>query len=886
MTYINEDIEGFQGLSMDCSFDVKTMFALCVDNCFHVLVEDKDQRVEEDSDSDFQANIDEDDNRSEVPSDEANDDDDALSGYESDNHCEHTNWSDEELDNDPLQGGMDFGDTIFTPEPGEKIKLKKGQVFTDVYQFRQVLKDYTIQEGFHCVRDKNEKQRVRVHCGGENCAWRLHASTLPDNVTYMIKVCPCEHTCTRGAVDNEVSAKWLASKLMDLLRSDPDANLKAMRHEVTKYGVKPQYMQFYRAKSIALDQIQGNHAKLFEKLPYYGAMVLATNPGSVVTLQCDVEDVEDENGLGVPQKPPTFKRFFMGLAALRDGFLSGCNPFIGFDGCHLKGPYGGVLLSAIALDGNNGLYPIAFAIVETENRDSWSFFFHNLTIMLGGFSDGKPWTFMTDRQKGLVETISEMAPNVMNRRCARHICANFRTHFAGGALKKWFWSAARSYTPSGFNFAMYKMKELNVNAYKWLLAIPSEQWSRYAFDKRLKNDHVTNNISESFNNWIEEFRPMPFLSLLDGLRCKLMKRLTNRAAKGQKSTHELMPTVVERLNIAVEESRKCEIVVAGNDQFEIKDKRNHFVVNLSNKRCDCEEWDLSGLPCKHAIVAIKHNMQRLEDYTDKCFSREIYMTVYSHFINPVNHPDFWPEHLDATPKDLQPPTYRRLPGRPKKNRRKEAGEGQSQKISTVVRCKRCKGWGHNIRTCKGPTQSRRGATTTANGENTQFQASSNPERQGEASVLTRRKRANATSKSQISAQASAHHAFDVDAQMTAQAYAHAFDDDVPVTAQSYAQAPKKRKKTSAAAKVVSKGNVAAPSSSAKAPSSSATAPSSSAAAKVLSKGNVAAPSSSAKAPPSSAKAPSSSAAADNIDNILAGKWYPTDFDKFMAFIKR
>ncbi|XP_012831491.1 PREDICTED: uncharacterized protein LOC105952476 isoform X2 [Erythranthe guttata] len=115
--------------------------------------------------------------------------------------------------------------------------------------------------------------------------------------------------------------------------------------------------------------------------------------------------------------------------------------------------------------------------------------------------------------------------------------------------------------------------------------------------------------------------------------------------------------------------------------------------------------------------------------------------------------------------------------------------------------------------------------------------------------------------------------------MTAQAYAHAFNDDVPVTAQSYAQAPKKRKKTSAAAKVVSKGNVAAPSSSAKAPSSSA-------AAKVVSKGNVATPSSSAKAPPSSAKAPSSSAAADNIDNILAGKWYPTDFDKFMAFIKR
>ena len=30
-----------------------------------------------------------------------------------------------------------------------KVKLKEGDAFSDVYDFKKVLKDYVIQEGFH-----------------------------------------------------------------------------------------------------------------------------------------------------------------------------------------------------------------------------------------------------------------------------------------------------------------------------------------------------------------------------------------------------------------------------------------------------------------------------------------------------------------------------------------------------------------------------------------------------------------------------------------------------------------------------------------------------------------------------------------------------------------
>ncbi|KAK4394623.1 hypothetical protein Sango_1616600 [Sesamum angolense] len=187
----------------------------------------------------------------------------------------------------------------------------------------------------------------------------------------------------------------------------------------------------------------------------------------------------------------------------------------------------GVLLAAIGLDGNNGLFPVAFVIAESECKESWGFFFENLSIMLSGFSYDKPWTFMSDRQKGLVETINEIVPNAVNMRCAKHMYANFRGQFAGATLK------------------------------------------RHAFDERLKNDHITNNISESFNHWVGDLRSKPVLTLVDGLRTKLMCILQKRKLKGLKMSGDLVPNVVKELNKIKEESRKCHLLVAEEYEFEV-----------------------------------------------------------------------------------------------------------------------------------------------------------------------------------------------------------------------------------------------------------------------------------------------------------------------------
>ncbi|KAI3904953.1 hypothetical protein MKW92_043069 [Papaver armeniacum] len=50
-----------------------------------------------------------------------------------------------------------------------------------------------------------------------------------------------------------------------------------------------------------------------------------------------------------------FKSCFLAFDSYLKGLKDGCRTFVGFDGCHLRGKCGGVMLSAVALDSNNGM---------------------------------------------------------------------------------------------------------------------------------------------------------------------------------------------------------------------------------------------------------------------------------------------------------------------------------------------------------------------------------------------------------------------------------------------------------------------------------------------------------------------------------------------------
>lgn len=94
--------------------------------------------------------------------------------------------------------------------------------------------------------------------------------------------------------------------------------------------------------------------------------------------------------------------------------MEGFRPFIGFNGCHLKGSFGGTLLPIVCLDANSGVFPLTMCICEGEINASWMWFLNHLKAFLN-FPHGNPLCFITDRQKEVLTAMQKIFPYASNR---------------------------------------------------------------------------------------------------------------------------------------------------------------------------------------------------------------------------------------------------------------------------------------------------------------------------------------------------------------------------------------------------------------------------------------------------------------------------------------
>ena len=74
------------------------------------------------------------------------------------------------------------------------------------------------------------------------------------------------------------------------------------------------------------------------------------------------------------------------------------------------------------------MFPISYAVVESENYESWKWFTDQLAedLVLG---DGAWYTVISDQQKGLDKALNEVLPRVEHRFCSRHIYSNIRKRY-------------------------------------------------------------------------------------------------------------------------------------------------------------------------------------------------------------------------------------------------------------------------------------------------------------------------------------------------------------------------------------------------------------------------------------------------------------------------
>ncbi|XP_026451277.1 uncharacterized protein LOC113351526 [Papaver somniferum] len=236
-------------------------------------------------------------------------------------------------------------------------------------------------------------------------------------------------------------------------------------------------------------------------------------------------------------------------------------PMIYLDATFLIGRFRSTLMAATCVNGNDGFYPYAFAIVLSENKDNCYCFYHikcNLPIGKGD--------------------------------------ANYN------AVIGLFYKAAYSYTAANFEEALRVMHAIGCGyVANYLRTIPKEKWEN-AFFPLCRYAAHSSSIAESFNNWILEFKKLPAFALLDAIRLKVMQMNSKKKVEGLENFNtRLTPVYEDLLNENINIGRTWTVVESMERLYEVR-------------------WQVNGFPCAHACAAIQSTREDMYSFVEPYFT--------------------------------------------------------------------------------------------------------------------------------------------------------------------------------------------------------------------------------------------------------------------------
>ncbi|CAA0822882.1 Unknown protein [Striga hermonthica] len=606
-----------------------------------------------------------------------------------------------DLDSNPIhETGLHYSSLILTPShvlqqralvAGPNFELHVGQEFADAKACRRALRDTAIALHFEMQTIKSDKTRFTAKCAADNCPWRIHAAKLPGVPTFTIRTINEAHNC--GGIAHlghqQASVQWVANSVEQRLLENPNYKPKEILEEIHRtHGITLSYKQAWRGKERIMAAMRGSFEEGYRLLPQYCEQIRRTNPGSIASVYGNPED-------------NSFQRLFISFHASIYGFLNACRALLGLDRTYLKSKYLGTLLLATGFDGDGGLFPLAFGVVDEESDENWMWFLSELHGLLEANTENMPrLTILSDRQKGIVEGVEANFPTAFHGFCMRHLSESFRKEFNNNpTLVGLLWDAAHALTVIELEAKILEIEEISQDAAYWIRRVPARLWAT-AYFEGARFGHLTANLLDSLNSWILEASGLPIIQLMECIRRQLMTWFNERRETSMQWTSILVPSAERRVAEALERARTYQVLRANEAEFEVISHEGTHIVDIRNRCCMCRGWELYGLPCAHAVAALLSCRQNVHRFTESCFTVAAYRKTYSETIHPVPDKTMWKEVDESVGVIvINPPKSLRPAGRPRKKRVRAEDRGRMKR---VVHCSRCNQTGHFRTTCAAP----------------------------------------------------------------------------------------------------------------------------------------------------------------------------------------
>ena len=209
--------------------------------------------------------------------------------------------------------------------------------------------------------------------------------------------------------------------------------------------------------------------------------------------------------------------------------------------------------------------------------------------------------------QGLKIALATILPNAEHRNCARHVYANWKKTYNNEDYRPFFWKVAYSRTVPEYESRMDELRAFDREAHDDLKAAEPNSWCRVFFSNTTRSDNVCNNLSESFNRIIRKARELPLINMLETIRRQAMTRISRRWVKANRCLLDFPKKVADTLEANRETSNRCTIYRSSDNLYEVILYSCSFEVSLRLKTCVCREWDLTCIPCSHAVRVINDN---------------------------------------------------------------------------------------------------------------------------------------------------------------------------------------------------------------------------------------------------------------------------------------
>jgi hypothetical protein len=198
----------------------------------------------------------------------------------------------------------------------------------------------------------------------------------------------------------QLTSKFIANRLLPVVKQDPTISIRGVISIVTfKWNYTVEYGKAWRAHQRALRMIYGSWEDAYERLPVMLNAMKVANLGMhyeyLPILSVELNDQQ------------VFQRAFWCFAQCVEAFRH-MRPVFSINGTFLTGKYQGTLLIAIGIDAEKSLVPLAFALVEKENKGSWAWFLCLVRIHVVG--PDRSVCVLSDRHAGILSSITKSIP--------------------------------------------------------------------------------------------------------------------------------------------------------------------------------------------------------------------------------------------------------------------------------------------------------------------------------------------------------------------------------------------------------------------------------------------------------------------------------------------